>query len=113
MNNAALSYGYQNLSKRYQVNEILEASPEKLLLKVYDFAIVNSKNENLAKTNKALQVLIDALRFDTDELREVSTGLLRLYKFCQDQMREGNYEIVSKVLQDLKSSWLEAFSQKQ
>ena len=38
----------------YLVNEILDATPEKLLIKIYDFAIAHCKNKNLEKTNKAL-----------------------------------------------------------
>ena len=110
MSSAALAYNSQNFAKKYQANEILEASPQKLLIKVYDYAIVHCKKEDLVKTNNALQILIDALRFDTEEVREVSTGLLRLYKFCQDQMREGNYELVVTMLQELKTTWLDAFS---
>lgn len=99
-----------NRANAYLANEILDASPEKLLLKVYDFAIAQCKNKNLEKTNKALSTLIGALRFDTKESAEISTGLIRLYEFCQDQMREKNYDIVEQILSELRDTWISAFS---
>ena len=98
-----------NRANAYLAKEILEASPQKLLLKVYDFAIVNCKNQNVSKTNKALNELISALRFDTDEAKEISTGLLRLYRFCQDQMKKGDFDIVVRILSDLKEAWITIF----
>ncbi len=99
-----------NRANAYLTNEILDASPEKLLIKVYDFAIAQCKNRNLEKTNKALSTLIGALRFDTEESAEISTGLQRLYEFCQDQMREQKYDIVERILSELKETWISAFS---
>lgn len=97
---------------QYLVKEIMEASPEKLLIKVYDFAILNCQRKDHVKTNKAIQVLIDSLRFDTDEVREFSIGILRLYKYCQDQTRSKNFDEAYKILSELRKSWLQAFAQK-
>ena len=94
----------------YLTNEILDASPQKLLLKIYDFAIAQCKNKNLEKTNKALMTLITGLRFDDQESLEISIGLKRLYEFCQDQMRQQNYDIVEKILIELRATWLSAFN---
>ncbi len=106
---------YSNRAKKvnaYLVKDVLDASPQKLLLKVYDFAIANCKRGNLEKTNKALNELINALNFEDENTKEFSTGLLALYKYCQDQMRKRNYDIVAKILTELRHSWLEAFSNK-
>ena len=54
----------QNNMNPYLVKEIMEANPKKLLLKVYDFAILNCQKRNMIKANEALGVLISALRFD-------------------------------------------------
>ncbi len=64
-----------NRANAYVANEILNASPQKLIMKIYDFAITQCKNKNLEKTNKALTELINALRFDGEEVSEISTGL--------------------------------------
>ena len=94
-----------NRAAAYVNNEILNASPQKLIIKIYDFAILQCKNKNLEKTNKALTELINALRFDGDEVSEISLGLKKLYEFCQDQMRKKNYDIVLKILTDLRETW--------
>ncbi|PJB53287.1 MAG: flagellar protein FliS [Bdellovibrio sp. CG_4_9_14_3_um_filter_39_7] len=89
---------------------MLDASPTKLFIKIYDFAIAQCKNKNLEKTNKALMELSNALRFDNEEVSEISMGLKKLYVFCQDQMRLKNYDIVLKILTDLRDTWIKALS---
>ncbi len=94
-----------NRAKNYLTNSVLETTPEKLIMKVYDFAIAKCRAHNLEKTNAALNELIFALNYDSKEVSEVSLGLLKLYKFCQEQMRKRNYDIVEKILSDLRDSW--------
>ncbi len=101
----------QNRTNQYLIKEIMEATPQQLILKVYDFAIVNCQKQNLSKTNDALQVLINALRFDTEEMKSISTGLFRLYQYCQEEMRRKNYEIVHKILTELRETWITAIKQ--
>ncbi len=100
----------RNRLNQYLVNEITQATPKQLLIKIYDFAIVNCKKHNLAKTNEALQVLISSLSFSNKKVSEISTGLLRLYQYCQEEMRNKNYEIVYNILTELKESWVAAFN---
>ena len=100
----------QNKAAQYLLKEILEANPQQIILKIYDVAIVNSKKRDLAKTNNAIQELINSLKFDDEKVKEISMGLLRLYKFCQEQMRKKNYDIVYKILTDLRETWTNAFN---
>lgn len=100
-----------NRANAYLVKEILDADPQKLLLKIYDFAIVNCKRGDFVKTNKALSQLINALNFEVEEAKEISIGLLKLYQFCQDQMRQKNYDIALKILTDLRDAWTTIFKQ--
>jgi flagellar protein FliS len=100
----------QKRLNQYLVKEIMEATPQQLLLKIYDAAIVNCQKKDLLRTNNTIQQLINSLRFDTDEVKEISQGLLRLYLFCQDEMRKKNYQLVYKILSDLRESWSKAFS---
>ena len=104
---ALLRQNYQmGGASTYLANELLEAAPEKLLLKVYDYAIANSIKCNLENTNKAINLLSSALRYDNEESQQISIGLKRLYDFCQDQMRNKNYELVTNILTELRESWL-------
>ena len=98
-----------NRANAYLANEILDASPQKLLIKIYDFAIAQCKNKNIEKTNKALMTLQTALRFDDENSVEISTSLRNLYEFCQDKMRHREYDIVEKILSELRETWLSAF----
>jgi flagellar secretion chaperone FliS len=110
MYNSAFAGNKSNRTNQYLVKEIMEATPQQLVLKVYDFAILNCQRHNLVKTNDALQVLINALRFDTEEVKKISAGLLRLYQYCQEEMRHKNFEIVYKILTELRESWINAFN---
>jgi flagellar protein FliS len=98
-----------NKLNKYVENEILEANPKQLLIKVYDFAILNCQRRDMVKTNNAIQELINGLSFETEETKNISIGLLKLYQFCQDQMRKKNYDVVHKILSELRNTWLEAF----
>ncbi|MBN1301171.1 MAG: flagellar protein FliS [Melioribacteraceae bacterium] len=99
-----------NRINQYIVKEILEASPQQLLIKIYDFAILNCQRHDLSKTNNAIQELINSLNFEDESAREISTGLLRLYQFCQDQMRKREYDVVYKILTELRDTWKNAFN---
>lgn len=100
----------KNRLNPYLIKEILEATPQQLLIKIYDFAIVNCQRHNLEKTNNALQQLINALSFETEEVKVISTGFLRLYRYCQDQMRKKNYDEVINILTELRNEWMKAFN---
>lgn len=95
----------QNNLNPYLVKEIMEANPKKLLFKVYDFAILNCQKGNMIKANEAVQVLIGALKFDDPQASQISLGLMKIYQFCQDQMRKGNFEIAFKFLSELRNEW--------
>lgn len=112
MNTTAFSQNKTAQLNPYLVKEILEASPQKLLIKIYDFAITHCQLHDMVKTNRALDELINSLNFDDEKAKEISVGLLRLYQFCQDQMRKKNYDIVYTILTDLKDAWLTIFNMK-
>ena len=103
------SHAQQRINQ-YLVKEIMDASPQQLLIKIYDFAILNCQRRNMVKTNNAIQELINSLNFTDDSAREISIGLLRLYQFCQEQMRKKEYEIVYKILTELRDTWRNAFN---
>jgi len=92
----------------YLSNQILNASPEQLLIKVFDFAVINSEKKDMIKTNTAVQELIGFLRFDDESDKELSINLIGLYQYCQDQARKNNFDLVTKILTELRESWLQA-----
>ena len=110
MLNASMTRGRARRVNAYLSKDILDASPQKLLLKVYDYAITNCRRNDLERTNKALSELINSLNFDNNETKEFSLGLMSLYQFCQDQMRKGENEVVENILIELRTSWAEIFT---
>ncbi len=109
-NTATLTKRNSKTVNNYIVKEIMEATPQQLLIKIYDFAILNCQRKNLAKTNQALQELINSLRWEGEDVKQVSTGLFKLYQFCQSEMRKKNYDIVYRILSELRETWLKAFN---
>ena len=97
-------------ANQYLVKEILEASPQQLLIKIYDFAIINCQRKDHVKTNNAIQELINALNFEDESAKEISVGLFRLYHFCQEEMRKKNFDTVYTILTDLRDTWKKAFN---
>lgn len=97
---------------QYISNDVLNASPEQIIMKIYDFAILNCQKQNMIKTNEALQVLINALNFEHPDAKIISIGLYRIYTFLQDQMRKQNYDLVYKTLTELKQTWETALAQR-
>jgi flagellin-specific chaperone FliS len=93
----------------YLVKEILEASPQKLVMKIYDFAIANCRRRDMTKTNKAVSELIIALNFETAEVKDISFQLLRLYQFIQEQTRKGDFDVALNVLSGLRDTWHDVF----
>ena len=104
---SSLAQKSKNRANAYLVNDIMESSQEKLLIRLYDFAITNCRLHNIEKTNKALNELIFGLRFDEEQFEKISSGLFQLYNFCKDQMRKHNYAIVEKILLELKETWVQ------
>ncbi|MFA7290532.1 MAG: flagellar protein FliS [Melioribacteraceae bacterium] len=107
---AGTNYNPNNKLNPYLVTELTSAKPDELILKVYDFAILNCKRDNMIKTNDALQVLINSLNFGDPKASEISMGLMRLYEYCQEEMRKHNSSVVLKVLTELKDAWVSALN---
>jgi len=102
----------KNKLNPYLSNQILNASPEQLLIKIFDFAVVHSEKKDMIKTNTAVQELIGLLRFDDDTYKDLSINLIRLYQYCQEEARKNNFDLVTKILTELRDSWLQAIQNK-
>jgi len=88
----------------YLKNQILSMSPMQLLLKVYDVAILGCKTKDVEKVGKALVELIAGLKF---EYEEISVGLFRLYQYCLDETKKGNFDVPLEILLSLRATWQE------
>ncbi|MBI4928373.1 MAG: flagellar protein FliS [Anaerolineae bacterium] len=76
---------YRN--QEYRQQDVMGASPLRLVVMAYDLAIRSCEQKDYVKAVKTIGVLRDALNFDYPE---VSTGLFRLYQYCLDCIRRGD-----------------------
>ena len=94
----------QNLlsSNEYRQQDVMGASPVKLIIMVYDLAIRACEQKDFIRATKAVSVLRDALNFD---FPDVSVGLFRVYQWCLDCIRKDDYDSALKSLKELRSAW--------
>ena len=95
------------MQTKYQVSEyrqqdILGASPLRLVIMAYDLAIRACDQKDFTTSVKAISVLRDALNFDYPE---VSVGLFQLYQWCLDCIRQGDYTSARNTLNELREAW--------
>ncbi len=88
---------------QYQRQEILSASPEALVTKLYDYAIQACHRKDDERVVEVLSTLIKGLNYDY----ELSGSLFELYKYCQKQARVGKFDEVYNLLKDIRDAWKE------
>lgn len=115
-----------NAYQQYQVNSIMSASPERLLIMLFDGALkflrlarvsiekkdIEGANYNLCKVQDIILELKQSLNMEI----ELSEDLAKLYDFIYNQLMEANIkkdtsllEPLESMLTDLKETWQEAY----
>ncbi len=89
-------------NQEYRQQDVMGASPIRLVVMAYDLAIQACEKQEFEKATKAISVLRDALNFDYPE---VSVGLFRLYQWCLDNIRQGDYPAALATLRELREAW--------
>jgi flagellin-specific chaperone FliS len=89
-------------SQEYRQQEVLGASPIRLVVMAYDLAILSCEKKDFGRATKAISLLRDALNFDTGD---TAVGLFRLYQWCLDCIRQGDYDSASQTLRELREAW--------
>ncbi len=92
------AYGTQE----YRNQDVMGASPIHLVVMAYDVAINACEQQDFSKAIKAISLLRDALNFDYPE---AAVGLFRLYNWCLDCIREGEYPQALHTLRELREAW--------
>jgi flagellin-specific chaperone FliS len=90
-------------TNEYRTQDVMGASPIHLVVMAYDLAITACEKGDFARATKAVSVLKDALNFD---YAQVAVCLFRLYQWCLDCIRQGDYDSASQTLRDLREAWL-------
>ena len=91
---------YQN--QEYRQHDVMGANPIRLVIMAYDLAIKGCEQKDFARSTKAISVLRDTLNFDYPE---VSVGLFRLYQWCLDSIRQGDFSSALSTLRELRDAW--------
>ncbi len=97
----------RNPQLQYQRQSVMNASPVKLVVKLYDLALQATYSENEKKIKEILTTLMNGLNFD----HEPSGQLFNVYRYCQDLARQGKFEEIREILEPLRDAWEESASQ--
>lgn len=93
----------------YLEQEVLQWSPEKIILKTYDLFIVACKKGDIVKMNRVLVTLMTSLNF---EYSEPSSRLYRLYEYCQKCISERRFDDALFIIESLRTTWAQVFNLK-
>ena len=86
----------------YLQQQVLTASPEKLILIMYDLALKWCRARERSKAARVFVELMGALDFD---YREVATGYFDLYRYALDQVHRNRFDNAIMVLEGLREVW--------
>ncbi len=85
--------------------KIISVNPVQQLIKTYDMVIGACDREDALKVCEIITGLIDSLSFDYPE---VAKSLWRLYEYCMDEVKSGNFDIPLKIFKELQETWVQA-----
>lgn len=88
--------------KKYQQQDVMNASPLRLVIMTYDLAIRACEQQDFAKATKTISALRDTLDLDYPD---VAVGLFRLYQWCLDCIRKNDYASAITTLTELRGAW--------
>lgn len=97
-----------NPQQVYQRQSVMNASPLKLVVKMYDLAIQASYREEGEKLREILSTLIKGLNFD----HEPAGQLFEIYRYCQELARKNEFQEIREILEPLRDTWEEAANNK-
>lgn len=88
---------------QYRQQDVMGASPIRLVVMAYDLAIKSCEQRDFEKSTKAISVLRDALNFDYPD---VSVGLFRIYQWCLDCIYREDFNSAAATLRELREAWI-------
>ncbi len=89
----------------YKENQVVGASPGKLILLLYDHVIKCLKNSDMRGASKGLVELMSSLDLD---YQEISGRLFSLYEYCLDLVKKGEYDQALKIMGEMRHMWATA-----
>lgn len=98
----------ENAHLEYQRQSVKQSSPEELITKLYDLAILSCYKKDKAKVREILNTLIKSLNFEY----EISATLYELYDYCRNILDEDKYDEVKELLEPIRDAWIQGVAQK-
>jgi flagellin-specific chaperone FliS len=95
-------YRAGNVADAYRTQQVLSTSPERLVLMAYDYVLAGCNVQDKTKASRGLAELIDALDFSQGD---IAVGLLRLYQYAMDRVREGDFDGAVSIIRPLREAW--------
>lgn len=89
-------------TQQYRQQDVMGASPIHLVVMAYDLAISSCEKQDFTRATRAITILRDALNFD---YADAAVGLFRLYQWCLDCIRQGDYNAALQTLRELREAW--------
>ena len=89
--------------RQYQHQAIRSASPEQLVLKLYDHGITSCRRGDRAKVRAVLVELVSSLDFEQGG--DLAHRLSALYEYCLTESATGDLAAVEEVLGGLRQAW--------
>jgi flagellin-specific chaperone FliS len=89
---------------QYQRQSVINASPVKIVIKLYDLAIQATYREDDKRLREILSTLIKGLNFD----HEPAGQLFNIYQYCQEISREGRFDEIRELLEPIREAWEES-----
>jgi flagellin-specific chaperone FliS len=90
-------------SNQYRKQDVMNASPLRLVIMTYDLAIRSCDQKDFSKSITTISALRDCLDLNYPE---VSSGLFSLYQWCLECIRKGDYSSAKNVLSELRGAWV-------
>jgi flagellin-specific chaperone FliS len=94
---------YQQAAQTYRMNQVSSASPLDLLIMGYDAALASAGQGDLERFTRAITILRDALDFSYDA--DIAMGFFRLYQYCADLARKGEFDEAAAIVREMRDSW--------
>lgn len=98
-------------AQTYRLKQVNSGSPLDILLMTYEAALSGCDQRDFGRTTRALNLLSDALDFSYD--RDIATGFFKLYQYCADLVRDGEYDETALILVELRDTWAQVKAQYQ
>ena len=96
------SNGAYNAQRGYRQQQVMTATPDQLILILYDMALTASNQQDGSKLNRVLAELIDSLDFSYED---TATGFFRIYEYCMNLTRKRKFEAVTEIIKELRDTW--------